>query len=379
MKLKDDPINSKKNLLFFYPSLEIGGLTKNLFSLINSLTQKNYNIIFLTFDNISENKVGSKLYSFNDKIKVVTPKIRIKTNSRFLKYIFCFFLLLKYLYRKDSLLISFQSNVLAILASKITNSKIVIRCNTAPSKYITNFVKKFFFKIIYSQSDKILVTSRDFRVEMKKYFNLNSQIHRQSLDLEGIKIKSKNKINFKFFKDYKGLKIINVGRLTYQKDIITLLRSFLELIKVRKARLLLIGNGTEEENIKLFIKKNRLLKHVKILGFQDNPYKYISLADVKVLSSRFEGNPNILLEIACLKKLIISSNCKVGPSEILQKGKGGILFNVGDSVSLFKILKKLNLKDSALKEKINISYRYVKNNFEKDISKKFIEIIKDIK
>mgnify|MGYP001173635728 CR=1 FL=1 len=47
MKLKDDPINSKKNLLFFYPSLEIGGLTKNLFSLINSLSQKNYNIIYL--------------------------------------------------------------------------------------------------------------------------------------------------------------------------------------------------------------------------------------------------------------------------------------------------------------------------------------------
>ena len=379
MKLKDDPINSKKNLLFFYPSLEIGGLTKNLFSLINSLSQKNYNIIFLTYDNISENKVGSKLYSFNDKIKVVTPKIKIKTNSRYVKYIFCFFLLFKYLHRNDSLLISFQSNVLAILASKITNSKIVIRCNTAPSKYITNSLKKFFFKIIYSQSDKILVTSRDFRIEMKKYFNLKSQIHRQSLDLEGIKIKSKKKINFKFFKDYKGLKIINVGRLTYQKDIITLLRSFLELIKVRKARLLLIGNGTEEENIKLFIKKNDLLKNVRILSFQDNPYKYISLADVKVLSSRFEGNPNILLEIACLKKLIISSNCKVGPSEILQKGKGGILFDVGDSVSLFKILKKLNLKDRALKEKINISYRYVKNNFEKDISKKFIEIIKDIK
>ena len=379
MKLKYDSINSKKNLLFFYPSLEIGGLTKNLFSLINSLSQKNYDITFLTFDNISENKVGSKLYSFNNKIKVVTPKIRIKTNSRYLKYIFCFFLLLKYLYRKDSLLISFQSNVLAILASKITNSKIVIRCNTAPSKYITNFIKKFLFKIIYSQSDKILVTSRDFRIEMKKYFNLNSQIHRQSLDLEGIKIKSKKKINFKFFKNYKGLKVINVGRLTYQKDIITLLKSFLELIKIRKARLLLIGNGTEKENIKSFIKKNKLQKYVRILSFQDNPYKYISLADVKVLSSRFEGNPNILLEIACLKKLIISSNCKVGPSEILQKGKGGILFNVGDSVSLFKILKKLNLKDSALKEKINISYRYVKNNFKKDISKPFIEIIKNIK
>ena len=133
MKLKGDSFNSKKNLLFFYPSLEIGGLTKNLFSLVNSLSQKNYNIVFLTFDNISENKVGNKLYTFNDKIEVVTPKIKIKTKSRYLKYFFCFFLLLKYLWRKDSLLISFQSNVLAILASKITNSKIVIRCNTAPS------------------------------------------------------------------------------------------------------------------------------------------------------------------------------------------------------------------------------------------------------
>ena len=75
------------------------------------------------------------------------------------------------------------------------------------------------------------------------------------------------------------------------------------------------------KKIKLkFLSKNINYQHVlKIINFQHNPYKYISLADVKVLSSRFEGNPNILLEIACLKKLIISTNCKVGPSEILQR------------------------------------------------------------
>ena len=66
------------------------------------------------------------------------------------------------------------------------------------------------------------------------------------------------------------------------------------------------------------------------------------MSDVKVLSSRFEGNPNILLEVACLKKLMISTNCKVGPKEILQSGKGGLLFRVGDSNELFKLLKKLN-------------------------------------
>ena len=259
------------------------------------------------------------------------------------------------------------------------NSKIIIRCNTAPSKYISNFIKKFFFKIVYSQSDKILVTSKDFKLEMKKYFNLTSFVHRQSLDIVGIQHKSKKKVNFKFFKDYKNLKIINVGRLTYQKDIITLLKSFSELIKIRKARLLLVGNGTEENKIKKFVKNNELAEHVRIINFQKNPYNYISLADVKVLSSRFEGNPNILLEVACLKKLIISSNCKVGPSEILQKGRGGILYKVGDVKSLTKILKDLDVNNRISKNKINISYKYVKNNFKKDISKPFIEIIKNIK
>lgn len=371
-------MNLKKNLIFFYPSVEIGGLTKNLFSLINSLSKKNYYITFITFENTKEDKVKNKLYSFNKKIKILTPKIKIKTKSRYLKYIFCFFVLLKNLYNNDAVLISFQSNVLATLAAKFMSSKIIIRCNTAPSKYISNNLKRIFFKLVYSFSNKILVTSNDFKNEMKNYFNLNSLVHRQSLDLKGIQSKSKKKIKFDFFDNYKHLKIINVGRLTYQKDIITLLDSFLQLLKVRRARLLLVGSGTEENKIRLYIKKNRIQKFVRILNFQSNPYPLISKADIKILSSRFEGNPNILLEVACLKKLIISSNCKVGPSEILQRGKGGILFKVGDSNSLYRILKNLNLKNMIIKKKIDHTYNYVKKNFKKDISDPFIEILNKI-
>ena len=284
--------------------------------------------------------------------------------------------MIKYLRNNNDLLISFQSNVLAILAAKFMNSKIIIRCNTAPSKYISNNLKKSFFKFIYLFSNKKLVTSNDFKREMKKYFNLNSLVHRQSLDLKGIQ--SKKKIKFNFFNNYKHLKIINVGRLTYQKDIITLLDSFLQLLKVRKARLLLVGSGTEEGKIRFYIKKNRIQKFVKIVDFQSNPYPFILKSDIKILSSRFEGNPNILLEVACLKKLIISSDCKVGPSEILQRGKGGILFKVGDSKSLYKILKNLDLKDKIIQKKINHTYNYVKKNFEKDISDPFIKIISKI-
>ena len=153
--------------------------------------------------------------------------------------------------------------------------------------------------------------------------------------------------------------------MTYQKDIITLLDSFLQLLKVRKARLLLVGSGTEEGKIRFYIKKNRIQKFIKIVDFQSNPYPFILKSDIKILSSRFEGNPNILLEVACLKKLIISSDCKVGPSEILQRGKGGILFKVGDSKSLYKILKNLDLKYKIIQKKINHTYNYVKKILKK--------------
>ena len=76
-------MNEKKDLIFFYPSIEIGGLEKNLFSLLNSLSKKKYKIIFITFKSLNKSKVRDKLYSLNSKIKVIAPKINIKTNNRF--------------------------------------------------------------------------------------------------------------------------------------------------------------------------------------------------------------------------------------------------------------------------------------------------------
>ena len=59
--------------------------------------------------------------------------------------------------------------------------------------------------------------------------------------------------------------------------------------------------------------------------------------------------------IPCLKKLIISSNCKVGPSEILQRGKGGLLFRVGDHNKLYNLLKNVKINDIHTKKKINFT------------------------
>ena len=158
----------------------------------------------------------------------------------------------------------------------------------------------------------------------------------------------------------------------------TLLKAFKKLLKFKKSRLLLIGSGEDENKLKKFIKDQEISKFVKFIAFTKNPFKYITKSDVKVLSSKFEGNPNILLEVACLKKLIISSDCKVGPREILQAGKGGFLYKVGNHRKLCELLKNIKLSSKEIKNKIKISHDYVFKNYQKDISMSFINLTKDI-
>ena len=341
----------KKILNFYFPCIEDGGLEKNVFGLVNSLAEKKYKINFFTYKDNTKNKKLKNKFLFHKKINVVTSNFLIEVNSRYLKYFVCFFRLFFSCLINKGIIVSFQGNILPIIVAKITGKKIIIRCNTAPSKYINNDFKKLFFKFFYSLSDLILVTSNDFKKEIKKYFQLESYVHRQTLDIEQIKKESKVKCKFDFFKKFKGLKIINIGRLTYQKDQITLLKAFVKLTKYRQAKLLLIGNGDDKDDLQRFIRSKEIDKLVKIIPYVRNPFKYVMISDVKVLSSRFEGNPNILLEIACLKKIIISSDSKVGPREILQSGKGGILFKVGAVDKLYN---------------------------QKDISTSFIKLIKNI-
>ena len=72
--------------------------------------------------------------------------------------------------------------------------------------------------------------------------------------------------------------------------------------------------GENEIKLKILL-QNKLDKKVKFLGYKNNPLKYIKQADILILSSIFEGSPNILIEALFLKKYIISTNCPTGPTK----------------------------------------------------------------
>lgn len=367
-----------KNLIFFNPSIEGGGVTKNLVALINDLAQKKLNIFFCTYYKNLQNKLFIKIYKLNKNIKIVYPFLNIFKNSRTYIIISCFVKIIFFNFWRKDTIISFQANIFAIIAAKITGSKIIIRCNTSPDKYIKNFISKKIFWYFYSKADGIIVPSESFKDKFSNFFNLDCFIHKQILNAEEIIYKSKKKIIFDFFKKKKTLKLISVGRLVDQKDHLTLLKSMKKLIQYRAAELLLVGSGKEEKKLRQFINYNKLNDCVKLINFTPNPFPYIKLSDVFILTSKYEGNPNILLETAILKKLIISTNCNTGPKEILQNGKGGFLVKVGDFDKISNILIKLNLKHKTIINKIKNSYLYVRQNYKKNSTNEFINILKNL-
>ena len=356
-----------RDLIIFIPSIESGGVEKNLFYITNYIQYKFKNIYLIT-----ANK--NKKYPIGKNVKLITPRSKsYDDRNRFIKGIICSYLLFKNFKNKKTLVLSFQSNFFSILVSKLINAKIVIRLNTAPDKYISNFFKKFFFKFLYNLADKIIVNSSEFKENLYNHFNLKSKVIYNPIK----KKKTKKKINY--FKNFSGLKIISIGRLTDQKDHMTLLKA-LNLLKNNfnfKFRLYLIGKGYMNETLSNYILNNGLQKNVKLAGYKKNAFQYIKSSNLFILSSKYEGLPNTLIEAQVAQVPIISSNCPTGPREILKNGKLGDLFIVGDYKNLSKKIYNFYKNNTVLKKKSKLAEKYLNRfNYQKNLNK-YVLIIKN--
>lgn len=363
-------MEKNKKLILFMPSIDGGGVEKNLIIIANYLAKKINNIFLITYEN-SFNKY------FDKKIKIcnVTKK-EIKPISKYIKYFTCLYLLLKMSFKyKKIVVFSFQANIYCSILAFFLNFKLITRSNSSPTGWAHGFIKKKIFTFFLKFADYIIVNSYEFKKELYKKFNLDSVVIYNPLNTEEIIKKSQIETNLKFLKDKKTLKIINVARFTEQKDHITLLKSFKIVSKKIKSRLLIIGYGPELKNINYFIKANKLSNLVKVLNFQKNPYKYIVKSDIFILSSKYEGLPNVLLEAQCLKKFIISSNCPTGPKEILKNGKYGFLFKVGDYDELAKKIILYSNNRKQYKKFIDLAYKNL-NRFNYNLnSEKYFKLV----
>ena len=364
---------NKKNLLIFMPSVEGGGVEKNFFLIINYLNNKFTNISLITSNKSIKKKVSKN-------IKIISPESNIwQTKSRYPKYFICILYLIHFLsLNKNTLVFAFQANIYAILITKIFRKKIINRANASPVGWSKSFFKRSIYKLFLKLSDQVIVNSVDFKKELDKKFEVNSLVIFNPLNKFEVQKKSREKLRLNFYKKNK-IKLINIGRLVDQKDQLTILKA-INLIKNKNIQLLIIGDGVQKRNLIDYIKKNKLSSFVKIISYKINPFKYIKKADIFLLTSKYEGLPNVLLEALALKKYVISTNCPTGPREILLNGKAGDLINVGDYKALSKKITDCSKKNSKLKillnKKIKLGYQKLDRFDYKLNMKKYYDIIK---
>jgi glycosyltransferase involved in cell wall biosynthesis len=128
--------------------------------------------------------------------------------------------------------------------------------------------------------------------------------------------------------------VLGAGRLQRQKDFPTLIRAFALVRRERPCRLIILGQGGDLGKLRALIAELGLTGEVDLPGFQTNPYVFLARADLFVLSSLWEGSPNVLTEAMALGTPVVATDCPSGPRELLSEGRYGPLVPVGDAPAL---------------------------------------------
>jgi glycosyltransferase involved in cell wall biosynthesis len=133
--------------------------------------------------------------------------------------------------------------------------------------------------------------------------------------------------------------ILGAGRLVPQKNFQMLIRAFAEVRARRPARLVILGEGPLRAELAALAERLNVAGDVWLAGFDKNPFKYMSKADIFVLSSLHEGLPGVLIQAMACGTAVISTDCPFGPDEIItEPGQNGILISTQDENSLVQSL-----------------------------------------
>jgi glycosyltransferase involved in cell wall biosynthesis len=134
--------------------------------------------------------------------------------------------------------------------------------------------------------------------------------------------------------------IIAVGRLEPQKDFLTLLNAFARIRQRRLIRLILLGDGSLRGALEAYAQRLGIAEDVSMPGFVENPFAHMARASLFALSSLHEGLPTVLIEALACGTPVVSTDCRFGPSEILDDGRYGPLVPVGDTEALAEAIER---------------------------------------
>ena len=322
-----------KKILFVIPTLERGGAERNICHITNNLSMSrsifdihilivkdvDHNYIHNLKNDIKVHHIGHKgklvfaIWKIIKSIKSVNPEIvfsNITLLNVLLGLVIPFLRKYKWIAREANI----PSERVSRYARKIDipNEKI--------SKLWLSYVYKYCmlnYSYIIVQSDDMLIDIiNNFNFPSKKLFKINNPIDENLLN-------SQSSFNEKVFKKAK-INFLACGRYTYQKGFDILLNAFSKIQNRDRFHLTIVGKNDSNDLENNFhelidiIQKEKIGKDVTLLDFQDNIGSFYLQADWFILSSRYEGFPNVLLESLYCGTPVIVNNCPGGINEIME-------------------------------------------------------------
>lgn len=343
----------KKKIFLLSGSLVGGGTEAMTVNIANSFVDNGWDVQLILLN------LNHEVYLKRLSLKVNLFVLNVK-HSRY-----SFFKLLSFIYKMNPtifLVFNYELTIILIIIKKVFrfNFKIITRNNSTFSKISNNlnhqdnwrmFIFRTILKITYPKSDYVINQCLSMQKDLlKKYPFLKNRcsiiynpITKYIQDYEKI-------YNFPtpLKKDY----LLCVGRLEKEKAFNYAIKAFAGISKkFPKLRLKIVGKGSLESNLKQLAADYKVKDRVDFEGFKDNLIPFYIHAKATILTSEFEGFPNVLIESIFLNTPVVAFDCKSGPSEIIYDGINGYL------------VKHKNLED--LKKKISLLLS--KRLYEKDI------------
>lgn len=199
-------------------------------------------------------------------------------------------------------------------------------CVVTVHSYNTNwyFPKNIFLASkIFSKAYGIVSVSKEIELKVKeKYKYQNTKTIYNPLELDKIqKLATEDD-----FIDYQY--IIATGRMVFDnnKQFDKLIEAYSKsILPLKNIKLVFLGDGPQKEILEQLVSSKKLNEKVAFLGFQENPFKYLSKARFTVLTSKNEGLPNTIAESLACGVPVVSFDCKSGPSELITDRQNGLL------------------------------------------------------
>lgn len=369
-----------KKVIFFHPNFSDGGVERTNLGLARGLINNGYKVTFLTTTYTNH---------FLTEIDELGIELNSLGNKPISKTIFNIVNYLNLLSKNESLIFiscQYYVNIISMIVSKLVKYRHHITFINSERNHfnefkmntgIKNFILPMLVRLTYKYADKIIANSQETAYDLSKLLNLpvafvyNPTINERLLHLQH------EPITEKWYLNDPRKTILGIGRFTKQKDFETLIKAYYEFGDHINYKLVILGDGQDREKLEKTIKKLQLSRDVYLPGFVNNPYKFLKKSSLFILTSQYEGLPNVLIESLYLKVPSISTNCKSGPKEILLNDK--LLVNIGDYKTLAKKISYILEDDIRIATLFENAFESISRfHFENSI-KSFIDVIKNEK